>query len=645
MNKRILQIGLITFLCGSSLAPFLKATEIISTIAGGQGIFNGPQGVAVDSVGNLYIADSRNNRICMVSFATGVITTIAGNGTAGYSGNGSAASAEFRGPGSVKLDNIGNLYIADTLNHCIRRMNLASGLITTVAGNGSGGYSGDGGLATSAELNQPSDVALDNDGNLYIADTSNNRIRKVESSSGMITTFAGGGENAGLGDGGPATSAYLSSPAGVALDSAGNLYIAVDWRVRMVDISLGNIQTVAGGGNNAGNNGDGGPATNASLGLTARLVFDSTGNLYISDWYNKNIRMIDTSGIITTVAGNGIAGYSGDGGLATEAELGYPQGLACDSAGNLYIADTTDNVIRAVYNISYSPTFSPAAGAYTSAQTVTISCANSVSIYYTLDGSTPTISSNQYTGPIAIQTPTIINTLTVFPGMVNGFRASVMYIIGTATGTLSYTDSLSTTAVNWGDEEDGPDWQTCRNTDYSVKATLKFVPGITFDENTSFSLTFFSTPTFSLRFGISGADKLSTGYPTQSWTASWSWYTYVEPNQNLSKFKVFSTHLIFNKNTNTLNVSLNMKGSDAYQNSPASNLVIEDYKKNTVGKWPIPTNTTISAAIGLGNQYACFSALPVLGQTSYKQVQKSQDEDAQTVGIYSGKAYGKSTTK
>jgi uncharacterized protein (TIGR03437 family) len=332
--------------------------------------FNGPSDVAVDSAGNLYIADTNNNRIRKVS--GGIITTVAGSGSAGYSGDGGpATSAQLNGPTGVAVDFAGNIYIGDGFNPVVRKV--SGGIITTVAGNGVQGYSGDGGRATNASLYLPSGVAVDSVGNLYIADASDNVIRKV--SDGIITTVAGGFEGvvvfcvpfsincAGFsGDGGPATSAQLNGPGGVAVDSTGNIYIADSGNNRIRKVSGGIITTVAGSGPSCsftvpcgGFSGDGGPATSAQLNGPDGVSVDSTGNLYIADTYNNSIRRV-SGGIITTVAGDGFQGYSGDGGLATGASLDLPSGVFVDSTDDLYIADYGNNRIREV--LGYVPSFS-----------------------------------------------------------------------------------------------------------------------------------------------------------------------------------------------------------------------------------------------------------------------------------------------
>jgi sugar lactone lactonase YvrE len=288
-----------------------------------------PTGIAVDSVGNIYIADTDNNRIRMV--ANGVITTVAGNGFVGFSGdNGPATGARLANPQGVAVDSAGNLYIADTGNSCIRKV--SNGVITTLAGNGLAGFSGDNGPATNAQLSGPISVAVDSSGNLYIPD--NDRIRKV--ASGMITTVAGNGTQGFSGDNGPATSAQLTDPEGIAVDSAGNLYIADGDNNRIRKVASGVITTVAGNGL-AGFGGDNGAAVNAQLNFPHGVAIDSAGNLYIVDTENQRIRKV-SNGVITTVAGGGT--LVGGNGPATSAQLSDPRGVAVDSAGNLYFSDS-----------------------------------------------------------------------------------------------------------------------------------------------------------------------------------------------------------------------------------------------------------------------------------------------------------------
>jgi len=306
-----------------------------------------PSAVAVDSAGNVYIAETADGRIRENSTIKGKvdINTIVGNGTLGFAGDGGAATAaQLNHPTGVAVDGSGNVYIADSINLRIR-VAQAGGSIKTFAGNGGFSYSGDGGTATSAQMNSPYAVAADSSGNYYIADSGNNVVRKV-SASGVITTFAGNGTAGYAGDGGAATGAQLSGPQGVALDSAGNLYIADTGNSRVREVSGGNIATVAGSGT-PGYAGDGSAATSAQLYSPVGLAFDAQGNLYIADTDNSAVRKV-TNGKISTVAGNGVQGHAGDGGPAAAARLNSPQGVAVDGQGNLYITDTLNYTIRMV---------------------------------------------------------------------------------------------------------------------------------------------------------------------------------------------------------------------------------------------------------------------------------------------------------
>ncbi len=323
-------------------------TKNISTVAGtGTYGFGGdggaataaqldtPQSVALDSSGNLFIADTWNNRIRKVDATTKNISTVAGNGTAGFGGDdGAATAAQLDSPQSVAVDSSGNLFIADTDNHRIRKVDAATGFISTVAGDGTFGFSGDGAAATAAQLNLPLGVAVDASGNLFIADTDNHRIRKVDAATGVISTVAGGGS----GDGGAATAAQLNLPLGVAVDASGNLFIAEynNQRIRKIDTD-GNISTVAGNGTH-GFSGDGVAAVWAQLDSPSGVAVDSSGNLFIAD-YNNRIRKVGTDGNISTVAGTGSSGFSGDGAAATAARLSSPSGVALDASDNLFIAE------------------------------------------------------------------------------------------------------------------------------------------------------------------------------------------------------------------------------------------------------------------------------------------------------------------
>ena len=312
-------------------------------------MLNTPAGLAVDSKGNVYIADSLNNRIRIVS-PSGTISTFAGNGTIGYINSvgdgGQAAFAQLQLPSGVAVDSSGNVYIADTGDNLVRLVN-ANGIISTFAGIGYPGFGGDAAAATAASLNHPEDVTVDSSGNVYIADTLDAAIRKV-TTDGNINTVAGNSSSIGYsGDGGVATSAGLIEPFAVAVDSSGQIYIAesADGRIRRVD-TKGNISTIAGNGT-LGFSGDGSTATNAELRLPSGVALDSSGNVYIADTGNARVRKL-AGGNLSTVAGNGNISYAGDGGPATQSELSAPQAVAVDTAGNLYIADTNNNVVREV---------------------------------------------------------------------------------------------------------------------------------------------------------------------------------------------------------------------------------------------------------------------------------------------------------
>ncbi|MGD1095611.1 MAG: hypothetical protein ABSB35_26900 [Bryobacteraceae bacterium] len=312
---------------------------------------NEPQGLAVDASGNLYIADSLNSVIRMVS-PSGIINTIAGNGTPGYSGDGGLATqAQLQFPGGIAIDNYGNIDIADTTNNVIRQV-FPGGNIITFAGVGVAGYAGDGAPATAAYLSHPADVAVDPSGNVYIADTENAVIRQVTTDNN-IHTFAGDNTLGSSGDGGISTNAQLTQPQGVASDSSGNIYIAEygDGRVRKVTVTKtvvtsGTISTIAGNGL-FGFSGDGGAATSAMLAGAWSLTVDSSGNVYVADLQNYRIRKISGT-TISTIAGNGLYSYSGDGGLAATSEMNAPHAVAVDAKGNVYVADTNNDGVRAI---------------------------------------------------------------------------------------------------------------------------------------------------------------------------------------------------------------------------------------------------------------------------------------------------------
>jgi sugar lactone lactonase YvrE len=347
LNGAVLPANLMTTIAGNGMAGYAGDG------AAWHALLNSPHGLALDTRHNLFIADTANHCIRKMD-TNGIISTVAGNGTNGFSGDsGLATNANLNSPGHIAFDAAGNLFIADTANHRIRKVDV-NGLITTVAGNGDGGYSGDGGPATNASLNSPGGIAFDSAGHLFIADAMNARVRKVDTNV-VITTVAGNGSSAWptTGDGGPATNAIVRYPVSVVVDAYGNLYIAddADLRVRKVDTN-GIITTFAGGGPTY-YSGDGGPAINASLWTPEDLCLDASGNLFIADVYNNRIRKVDTNGIITTVAGLQGWVYNGDNIAATSATLYFPFGVAVDGSGNLFIADTDNHRIREVEVTTY----------------------------------------------------------------------------------------------------------------------------------------------------------------------------------------------------------------------------------------------------------------------------------------------------
>ncbi len=305
-----------------------------------------PWGIALSASGDILIADTFNNRIRKVSGTT--ITTVAGNDSYGYVNDGVAAtSTPLYQPAGVAVDSSDNIYIADTKNHRVRKVDHLTGTITTIAGTGTAGFSGDNDAATAAKLNNPYGVAVSSAGDVYIADQYNARVRMVDHATGYISTVAGNGPGSFYGENVPATSATIA-PAGIALDSSGNLYIAdtSNRRIRRVDHATGYITTVAGTGTD-GYSGDNGPATSAQITIPFSVAVDGSGNIYFDDaeWADKSrVRMVDTSGTITTVAGTGTLGHSGDGGAATAADVA-PIAVAADSQA-VYWAETNWNCVR-----------------------------------------------------------------------------------------------------------------------------------------------------------------------------------------------------------------------------------------------------------------------------------------------------------
>lgn len=344
--------------------PKLCSPQIISTIAGtGTGGYNGdgipattaqlniPHGVAVDVFGNIYIAEELNYRIRKIDISTGIISTVAGTGTAGYNGDGiPATTAQVNSALGLAFNASGDLIIADRYNNRIRKVDKTTGIISTIAGTGTAGYNGDGITATAAQLYNPIAVAFDANDNLLIADWVNNRLRKVDKVSGLISTIAGNGTAGYNGDGIAATTAQINTPFGIVFDNTGNIYFAEYFgqRIRKITISTGLISTIGGTGT-GGYNGDGIAATTAQLSIPSFLAIDGGGNIYIGDAGNNRVRKIDAvTGFISTIAGTGTGGYNGDGIPATTAQVNNPFGVCFDKNCNLLIGDRTNSRVRKI---------------------------------------------------------------------------------------------------------------------------------------------------------------------------------------------------------------------------------------------------------------------------------------------------------
>lgn len=355
-----MKLRILFFLLFSAILNYSKA-QIITTIAGNGYVGDGGPAtsaplksawnVAKDAAGNIYVADAGHNRIRKINANNGIITTFAGNGISAYSGDGGlAVNASINGPTDVFVSPSGNIYIAEVGSYVIRKVTVSTGIITTVAGTGVQGYTGDGGSATSARLGSPWRLCVDKDENIYYTDLDNNVVRKIDANSGIISTIAGDGTFGSGGDGGLATGAQFGDGQNaICVDASKNIYIAdfSNRKIRKIDALSGIINTIAGGG---GNNADNILATNASLGSSVRSVcFDGENNLYIGT--TKNCRKVNAvTGIITTVVGklSSTIGFSGDGGLATEAQTWAAGGEFVDSAGNIYVSDHVNCRVRKV---------------------------------------------------------------------------------------------------------------------------------------------------------------------------------------------------------------------------------------------------------------------------------------------------------
>ncbi|MFH1568234.1 MAG: hypothetical protein ABIL09_09575, partial [Gemmatimonadota bacterium] len=348
--------ALLMSLCLAAAAAAQSIVTVVGSGAPGSGGDGGnpvlaglsfPAGVGGDTSGVLYIADTGNHRIRRVSADRDTISAWAGTGTAGYAGDGAAATAaRLNSPFGIFAMPDGTVYVADTGNHVIRRIT-AAGVITTVAGTGTAGFAGDSSAASSARLNSPRGVYVTSGGIIYIADTGNHRIRRV-SATGTITTYAGTGTAGYAGDGGRARAARLSGPEGVLADTAGRVWVVDTGNHRIRAIAADSVITTLAGTAAPGFSGDGDLPGNAQLAFPRSAAADSSGNLYVADRFNHRIRRIHAAGNITTLAGDGSLAFGGDGGPANLARLGSPGGLYLDRTGSLYIADRDNHRVREI---------------------------------------------------------------------------------------------------------------------------------------------------------------------------------------------------------------------------------------------------------------------------------------------------------
>ncbi len=397
--------------------------------------------IAVDADGSIYIPDKVNNRIRKV-LPNGVIVTVAGTGEHSFRGsNVPALEAALDWPASVILDSAGNFYIADQHNNRVRKVD-ANGIITTYAGNGDHGYGGNGGPALNAALDYPGGLAFDAAGNFYISDHHNNQIRRVSSNGSLITPYAGaGGPDAFgfAGDDGPARGATLDLPVGLAFDAAGNLYIADQHNNRVRRVSPGGIITTFAGDGQAAYGGDGGPATAASLNYPADVAVDAEGNVYIADQRNNRIRRVNRSGIITTVVGNGEQGFSGDNGPPLRAALARPSGVTFDRQGNLFITDHyNDRIRKVVFNppaLSLSASTlafaATAGGANPPAQTLTLSNPGATALNFTVTDDQGWLSATPEAGAAAATAPVTLTVRVTVANLTPGDYSGVITVRST----------------------------------------------------------------------------------------------------------------------------------------------------------------------------------------------------------------------
>jgi uncharacterized protein (TIGR03437 family) len=411
-------------------------------------MLSNPDGVAVDAAGNVFIADINNQRIRKVA-ADGTITTFAGTGVAGFGGDGGpAANAQLNMPSRVFVSAAGAVFIADQFNERIRKVT-PDGIITTLAGS-TQGYCGDGGQAIRACLNGPLDVITDAAGNVFFADSGNNVIRRVDT-SGIITTIAGNGTQGYGGDGGAATKATLNGPRGVALSPSGDLYISDAGNNRIRKVSNGQITTVAGTGV-AGFTGDGGPGASAEIAASGSLRFDAGGNLYIPVTSSHRVRVLLANGTIYTVAGNGVAGFSGDGGPAISAEI-QTGALAITPSGAIYLADASNERIRLLTPVPQPPTIYVSGIVPACSKSTSVQSGSWISIYGTNLAPTPTSWNGDFPTKLGGTTVTIDGKPAyiwfVSPGQINvqapddNTFGAVSVVVTTPYGSFSSTVTLA----------------------------------------------------------------------------------------------------------------------------------------------------------------------------------------------------------
>lgn len=308
-----------------------------------------------DKNGNYYFTEVVSCKVRKISPA-GVITTVAGTGSCSYNGDGiPATNAELNDPKGLAVDTLGNVFIADGFNNRVRKVDVTTGLISTITGNGIGSHTGDGGNASLATVWNPWDICFDRWGNLYIADLGNNVVRKISATMGIISTYAGNGSTLFSGEGGQATNAGIHGIHGLCCDEFGNLYMAGRYVSRVMKVSPSGILTTIAGNGLGNSTGDGGPATAAQLN-PQKLAYDKAGNLYVSCYYKHTVRKINTAGIITTVVGDTTAGFAGDGGLAIAAKVNNPCGISFDTCNNMYMCDASNKRIR---KVDFNPTCEP----------------------------------------------------------------------------------------------------------------------------------------------------------------------------------------------------------------------------------------------------------------------------------------------